>query len=150
GSGSGSISTVSAYLPGYNHFDWEALRGSIVGQDESVTTYTIFCEDQAPTCQIAGDLPFIFAEGPHTLSYGGSAAGVLTADLQCALAGKTAATCTGSSSFGPNYHQGTISGPTQTVWTKTLSGSDVSWGVLTLATPGPLPGTTNIDGTAAA
>ncbi|KAM7199889.1 hypothetical protein V8F20_005538 [Naviculisporaceae sp. PSN 640] len=139
-------STVSVYLPGYNEADWEALRGSIVRSDQAATTYTVFCADQAPTCQIAGDLPFIFAAGQKTLSYGGAAAGEITADLHCALAEKTAATCTGSTSFASGYHQGTISGPTQTVWTKTFSGSQVTWGVLTLTTPGPATTNTNMDG----
>ncbi|KAM7203476.1 hypothetical protein V8F33_002096, partial [Rhypophila sp. PSN 637] len=139
-------STVSVYLPGYNEADWEALRGSIIRSDQSATTYTVFCAEQAPTCQIAGDLPFIFAAGQKTLSYGGAAAGEITADLHCALAEKTAATCTGSTSFASGYHQGTISGPTQTVWTKTFSGPQVTWGVLTLATPGPTPTDTDLNG----
>lgn len=69
-------------------------------------------------------------------------------DLHCNLADTTAATCTGSSSFGSNYHHGTVRGPTHTVWTSTFSGpSAVVWAALTLATPGPGQGTTNIDGT---
>lgn len=43
-----------------------------------MTAYTIFCEDEAPTCQIAGDIPFVFTEGPSTLKYGGSAAGTMS------------------------------------------------------------------------
>ncbi|KAK3319312.1 hypothetical protein B0H66DRAFT_266164 [Apodospora peruviana] len=143
----GQTTTVPVYLPGYSDSDWEALRGSVLRSDSAATTFTVFCAEQAPTCQIAGDLPFVFAAGQKTLSYGGSAAGEITADLHCTLSDKTAATCTGSSSFGPNYHQGTISGPTETVWTKTFSGSEVTWGVLTLTTPGTLPATTDIDGT---
>ncbi|KAK3390242.1 hypothetical protein B0H63DRAFT_109557 [Podospora didyma] len=147
-----AATTISVFLPEYRDSDWAALRGSAISswKDKSETIYTIFCAEQAPTCQIAGDIPFIFSEGPRTLSYGGSAAGIITADLRCELAGTTAATCTGSSSFGPNYRQGSLTGPTQTVWTKTFSGSaEVTWGVLTLATPGPgAAGTTNIDGTA--
>ncbi|KAK3939786.1 hypothetical protein QBC46DRAFT_386971 [Diplogelasinospora grovesii] len=134
-----TTTTVSVYLPGYENADWSALRGSIVNSDDSATTYTVFCAEQAPTCEISGDLPFVFAEGPNTLNYGGSAAGTITADLHCDLAGKTAATCTGSSSFGPSYRQGSITGPTQTVWTKTFAGAEVTWGVLTLSTPGSSP-----------
>ncbi|KAK0701814.1 hypothetical protein B0T26DRAFT_615762, partial [Lasiosphaeria miniovina] len=140
--------TVSVYLPDYH--EWTALRGSILSTDQSVTAYTIFCADQAPTCEVAGDIPFIISEGPTTLHYGGSAAGIITADLRCDLAGTTEAICTGSSSLGPNYRQGTLTGPTQTVWTRRFSGTDVSWGVLTLATPVPGAGTTDIDGTVAA
>ncbi|KAL2257381.1 hypothetical protein VTK26DRAFT_251 [Humicola hyalothermophila] len=140
-------STVSVFLPKYDDSDWAALRGSILSSDESATAYTVFCADQAPGCHIAGELPFIFTEGPQTLTYTGSAPGTLTADLECELDGTTAATCTGSSSLGPHIRQGSLTGPTQTVWTTTFAAAEVTWGVLTLATPGPLPGTTNIDGT---
>ncbi|KAK4235281.1 hypothetical protein C8A03DRAFT_17951 [Achaetomium macrosporum] len=143
-------STVSVYLPEYSDSDWVALRGSIVSSDKPATAYTVFCADQAPSCQIAGELPFVFTEGPHTLVYTGSDPGTLTADLRCKLDGTTAATCTGSSSFGSNYREGALTGPTQTSWTRTFAAADVTWGVLTLTTPGPLPGTTDIDGTVAA
>ncbi|KAK4157344.1 hypothetical protein C8A00DRAFT_29772 [Chaetomidium leptoderma] len=139
-------STVSVFLPEYGDSDWAVFRGSIVSSDASVTAYTVFCADQAPSCQIAGELPFVFTEGAHTLVYKGSNPGTLTADLECDLEGKTAATCTGSSSFGPNYREGTLTGPTQTVWTKTYAAAQMTWGVLTLSTPGPLPDTTDIDG----
>ncbi|GAB1316656.1 hypothetical protein MFIFM68171_06866 [Madurella fahalii] len=138
--------TASVYLPEYDESDWAVLRGSILSSNESVTAYTIFCAEQAPSCQIAADLPFVFTEGAHTLVYSGSAPETLTADLECDLDGKTAATCTGSSSFGSDYQQGAVTGPTETVWTKTFNASDVTWGVLTLTTPGPLAGTTDIDG----
>ncbi|KAK3324644.1 hypothetical protein B0T19DRAFT_444053 [Cercophora scortea] len=138
-------SVVSVFLPGYGNNEWEAYHGSIVSSDASVTTYTIFCAEQAPTCRIAGDLPFIIAEGPKTLRYGGTAAGTITANLHCDLAGTTAATCTGSSSFGPSYSEGGVTGPTQTSWTKTFSGSGVTWAALTLTTPGPGTDTTNIE-----
>ncbi|KXX82099.1 hypothetical protein MMYC01_201529 [Madurella mycetomatis] len=140
-------STASVYLPEYGESDWAALRGSILSSNKSVTAYTIFCAEQAPSCQIAADLPFVFTEGAHTLVYTGSVPETLTADLECDLDGKTAATCTGSSSYGSGYQQGAITGPTETVWTKTFNASHVTWGVLTLTTPGPLAGTTDIDGT---
>jgi hypothetical protein len=70
-----------------------------------------------------------------------------TADLECKLDGKTAATCTGSSSLGSHHREGPLTGPTETVWTKTFGADDVTWGVLTLATPGPLPDTTDIEDT---
>ncbi|KAJ4294855.1 hypothetical protein N0V88_005092 [Collariella sp. IMI 366227] len=143
----GAQSTVSVYLPEYDDSDWAALRGSIISSDESVTAYTVFCAEQA-NCQIAAELPFVFNEGAETLIYSGSDPGTLTADLECQLDGKTAATCKGSSSFGSHYREGPITGPTETVWTKTFTGDQVSWGVLTLATPGPDPVTTDIDGTA--
>ena len=73
-----------------------------------------------------------------------------TADLECKLDGLTAATCTGSTSLGPNQWQGTLTGPTQTAWTKTFTGPQVTWAALTLTTPGPFAQTTDIDGTAAA
>ncbi|KAK1752117.1 hypothetical protein QBC47DRAFT_66369 [Echria macrotheca] len=142
--------TVPVYLPGYRDTDWEALRGSIITQDQSATAYTVFCAEAAPRCQIEGDIAFVFTEGPATLSYSGSASGEIIADLHCNLAGRTAATCTGSSSFGPNFHEGSVRGPTHTVWTSTFTGSQVAWGALTLTTPGPAPGTTDIDATAAA
>ena len=42
-----------------------------------MTAYTVFCADQAPSCQIAGELPFVFTEGAHTLVYKGSVPGIL-------------------------------------------------------------------------
>ncbi|KAG7287079.1 hypothetical protein NEMBOFW57_006582 [Staphylotrichum longicolle] len=143
-------STVSVYLPEYSDSDWAALRGSVISSDKSVTAYTVFCADQAPSCQIAGELPFVFTEGAHTLVYKGSEPGTLTADLECKLEGKTAATCTGSSSFGSHYRQGTVTGPTQTVWTSTFAAAQVTWGVLTLTTPGPQSATTDLDGSVVA
>ncbi|KAK4226795.1 hypothetical protein QBC38DRAFT_479676 [Podospora fimiseda] len=150
GGGVSGQSTVSVYLPEYGENDWAALRGSIISKNSLVTAYTVFCGEQSPGCQIAGDLPFVFTQGPATLIYSGAAPGTLTADLECKLAEKTAATCTGSSSLGPNHWQGTLTGPTQTVWTKTFTGPQVTWAALTLTTPGPFPQTTDIDGTAAA
>ncbi|KAL2024510.1 hypothetical protein VTK56DRAFT_7553 [Thermocarpiscus australiensis] len=132
-------SAVSVYLPEYGVDAWAALHGSIL-------TRTVFCAEQAPGCNVAGDLPFVFTEGAHTLTYSGSAPGTLTANLECQLDGTTVATCTGSSSFGSDYWEGTVTGPTQTVWTRTFTAAEVTWGVLTLTTPAPLPGTADIDG----
>ena len=42
-----------------------------------MTAYTVFCADQAPNCQIAGELPFVFTEGAHTLVYKGTIPGTL-------------------------------------------------------------------------
>jgi hypothetical protein len=69
-----------------------------------------------------------------------------TAHLECDLDGKTVATCTGSTVFGPEYRGGSITGPSQTSWTSTFAAAQVTWGVLTLSTPGPNPHTTDIDG----
>ncbi|KAK3294024.1 uncharacterized protein B0H64DRAFT_399368 [Chaetomium fimeti] len=139
-------STVSVYLPEYDEADWSALRGSVISSDKSVTAYTVFCAAKAPTCQIAGEIPFVFTEGAHTLVYKGTDPGTLTANLECKLDGKTAATCTGSSSVGENHREGPLTGPTETVWTRTFAADEVTWGVLTLSTPGPQPGTTDIEG----
>ncbi|KAL1837101.1 hypothetical protein VTJ49DRAFT_4281 [Mycothermus thermophilus] len=136
-------STVSVYLPEYGDSDWAALRGSVLSSDASTTVYTVFCAD----CQIAADLPFVFTEGPSTLVYKGENPGTLTADLECRLEGTTAATCTGSSSFGSGYRGPSITGPTETVWTSTFTGSDVTWGVLTLSTPPPATSTLDLEGT---
>ncbi|KAL2176808.1 uncharacterized protein P884DRAFT_244544 [Thermothelomyces heterothallicus CBS 202.75] len=140
-------STVSVYLPEYGNSDWGALRGSIISSNNSVTAYTVFCADQSPNCHLAGEIPFVFTEGAHTLVYKGTDAGTLTADLECKLDGKTAATCTGSTSVGTSHREGQLTGPTETVWTSTFTGADVTWGVLTLSTPAPPPSTTGIDGT---
>ena len=49
-------------------------------QDDSETLYTIFCADQtANNCQIDGDLPFTFAEGPKTLHFSGADPGTMYA-----------------------------------------------------------------------
>lgn len=113
-----------------------------------MTTYTIFCaaNEQPPaSCYVDADLPLTFAEGPSTLRYDGTLAGEITAHLSCELDGKTAATCTGSSSYGTGFREGPITGPTQTTWTKTLTGSEVRWGVLSLTTPPVTAATTNLE-----
>ncbi|KAH8912618.1 hypothetical protein BR93DRAFT_963774 [Coniochaeta sp. PMI_546] len=135
--GAQNPTTVPVFLPGYGPGDWEALRGSIIASDDKATTYTLFCVEQTPpSCVLDTDLPLSFAEGPGTLR---------TAHLSCNLAGSTAATCTGSSFYGAGFHEGSITGPTQTVWTKTLTGNEIKWGVLTLTTPPAQPATTNLD-----
>ncbi|KAL2158889.1 hypothetical protein VTH06DRAFT_2919 [Thermothelomyces fergusii] len=132
-------STVSVYLPEYGKADWGALRGSVISSNKSVTAYTVFCADESPSCHLAGEIPFIFTEGAHTLVYRGTDAGTLTADLACKLDGKTAATCTGSTFVDAGHREGPLTGPTETVWTSTFSGADVTWGLLTLTTPAPPP-----------
>ncbi|KAJ9162160.1 hypothetical protein NKR19_g1505 [Coniochaeta hoffmannii] len=138
--------TVPVFLPGYGEGDWEALRGSIIASDDIATTYTLFCVEQTPpSCVLDTDVPLRFAEGASTLRFDGTQQGQLTAHLSCNLAGSTAATCTGSSSYGTGFREGSVTGPTQTVWTKTLTGSEIKWGALTLTTPPAQPATTNLD-----
>ena len=48
--------------------------------------------------------------------------------------------------MGEHHREGPLTGPTETVWTKTFAADEVTWGVLTLSTPGPQPGTTDIEG----
>lgn len=55
------------------------------------------------------------------------------ANIECALDGRTAATCSGYSSYKSGYKNGHITGPTEISWTSTLTGTDVQWGTLTLA-----------------
>lgn len=55
------------------------------------------------------------------------------ADLGCTLSGTTAATCSGYSSLKSGYINGKYTGPTEVSWTSTITGSDVQWGVLTMA-----------------
>lgn len=144
--GAQNPTTVPVFLPGYGPGDWEALRGSIIASDDEATTYTLFCVDQTPpSCVLDNDLPLSFAEGPSTLRFDGTKSGQITAHLSCNIAGSTAATCTGSSAYGTGIREGSITGPTQTVWTKTLTGSELRWGVLTLTTPPAQPATTNLD-----
>ncbi|KAL2692034.1 hypothetical protein Neosp_002437 [[Neocosmospora] mangrovei] len=56
-----------------------------------------------------------------------------TANLECTLHGKTRATCSGYSSFADGYDNGVNEGPTEVTWTSTFSGSQMEWGVLTMA-----------------
>jgi hypothetical protein len=138
-------------------------------QDDKATTYTLFCVEQTPpSCVLDTDLPLSFAEGPGTLHFDGVKSGQMyvlqerlvvrcdveltiltilysTAHLSCNLAGSTAAACTGSSFYGTGFSEDSITGPTQTVWTKTLTGDEIKWGVLTLTTPPAQAATTNLD-----
>jgi hypothetical protein len=61
-----------------------------------------------------------------------------------------AATCTGSSSFDTGYRHPALTGPTETVWTSTFTGSDVTWGVLTLSTPPTSTSSLDLKGTVVA
>jgi hypothetical protein len=137
--------TAPFYLPYYNEESWSLVRGSILGVDSaaSETTYTIFCPEQTPAvCDISLEFPFIVVEGPDTIHFHGTYTSTYIADLGCNLDGRTAATCSGYSSYKAGYTNAFHTGPTEVYWTKTLSGSDVEWGVLTLT---DTPSTTRDD-----
>ncbi|KAK3491743.1 hypothetical protein B0T13DRAFT_450550 [Neurospora crassa] len=135
--------TVSIWVPGYMKEDWEQLRGSIVSRDESMTAYTIFCAEGQPSCFLSADAPFVFTEGPRSFKYTGVAEPTF-------FNVTSAAVCAGTSTVGSHYIIGTVTGPATSSWTKTYSSSNITWVALTLATPGPHVGTTDIDGTAVA
>ncbi|WQF83523.1 hypothetical protein CDEST_08537 [Colletotrichum destructivum] len=130
--------TVPIYLPHYDAKSWSQLRGSVISSDAKETTYTIFCAPQTPpNCDLAVEFPFIFAEGENTLQFHGTKTSTLIADLGCTLSGTTAATCSGYSSLRSGYVNGKYTGPTEVSWTSTMTGSEVQWGVLTLADHDP-------------
>ncbi|EAA28693.2 hypothetical protein GE21DRAFT_6591 [Neurospora crassa] len=142
--------TVSIWVPGYMKEDWEQLRGSIVSRDESMTAYTIFCAEGQPSCFLSADAPFVFTEGPRSFKYTGVAEPTFTQEIHCSFNVTSAAVCAGTSTVGSHYIVGTVTGPATSSWTKTYSSSNITWVALTLATPGPHVGTTDIDGTAVA
>lgn len=145
----------------FSHQDWLSHL-LILSQDSTATTYTVFCAD-ASDCQISGPLPFTFAEGPSTFRYSGSIESQLlvcrpmsfslchpplhrltrrrTAVISCQLASTTAATCTEYSSFGSNFNENNITGPTETTRTVTYSGTEIQWGTLVMTTPSPASNT---------
>ncbi|GKT62033.1 hypothetical protein ColTof4_02339 [Colletotrichum tofieldiae] len=126
--------TVPIYLPHYDAKSWSQLRGSVISSNAKETTYTIFCAPQnPPNCDLAVEFPFVFAEGENTLQFHGTKTSTLIADLGCTLSGTTAATCSGYSSLRSGYVNGKYTGPTEVSWTSTMTGSEVQWGVLTLA-----------------
>ncbi|KAK6224645.1 hypothetical protein QIS74_02972 [Colletotrichum tabaci] len=130
--------TVPIYLPHYDAKSWSQLRGSVISSDAKETTYTIFCAPQTPpNCDLAVEFPFVFAEGENTLQFHGTKTSTLIADLGCTLSGTTAATCSGYSSLRSGYVNGKYTGPTEVSWTSTMTGSEVQWGVLTLADHDP-------------
>ncbi|KAJ2975839.1 hypothetical protein NQ176_g5291 [Zarea fungicola] len=133
---SGPITTAPIFLPYYDKSAWSALRGSIISSDDTrnCTAYTIFCpKDQNQACNLALDFPFIIVEGPKTVEFHGTYTSTFIANIECALDGRTAATCSGYSSYKSGYKNGHITGPTEISWTSTLTGTDVQFGVLTLA-----------------
>ncbi|KAI9167061.1 Mannan endo-1,6-alpha-mannosidase DCW1 [Paramyrothecium foliicola] len=127
--------TAPFYLPYYDEESWSLVRGSILGVNStaSETTYTIFCPEQTPpACDISLEFPFVVIEGPDTVHFHGTYTSTYIANLGCELAGKTAATCSGYSSYKEGYSNAFHTGPTEIYWTTTLSSSEVEWGVLTL------------------
>ncbi|TDZ22729.1 hypothetical protein Cob_v004204 [Colletotrichum orbiculare MAFF 240422] len=128
------ITTVPIYLPHYDAKSWSLVRGSVIASNDKETTYTIFCAPQTPpNCDLALEFPFVFVEGEQTLQFHGTKTSTLIADLGCTLGGTTAATCSGYSSLKSGYSNGLYTGPTEVSWTSSLTGSEVQWGILTLA-----------------
>ncbi|CAH0048888.1 unnamed protein product [Clonostachys solani] len=135
-----TITAAPIFLPHYDRESWSMVRGSIMGINEtaSETTYTIFCPssetETRPACGLALDFPFIIVGGPDTIMFHGTVTSMLTANLECDLDDTTAATCSGYTSFKPNYYSNRYSsGVTETSWTSTVSGTAVQWGTLTMA-----------------
>ncbi|OAA41519.1 hypothetical protein BBO_05505 [Beauveria brongniartii RCEF 3172] len=155
----GPITTAPIFLPHYRGSAWSALRGSILASDDvkNCTTYTIFCcKEPAKGCNLALEFPFIIVEGPKTVEFHGTYTSTLydgsralrksqchktwltkivssIANIACDLDGRTAATCSGYSSYKSGYKNGHVTGPTEISWSSTLTGTDVQWGVLTMA-----------------
>ncbi|KAM0426184.1 hypothetical protein ACHAPT_008534 [Fusarium lateritium] len=154
-----AVTTAPIYLPYYNKESWSVVRGSIISSvseplsapevqprdanqplknpEAHETTYTIFCPDATdsnpPACDLSLEFPFVLIEGPDTIQFHGTHTSTLTANLECTLHGKTRATCSGYSSFADGYDNGVNEGPTEVTWTSTFSGSQMEWGVLTMA-----------------
>ncbi|ROT40559.1 hypothetical protein SODALDRAFT_321886 [Sodiomyces alkalinus F11] len=136
--------TVPIFLPYYSSKSWSLVRGSIVTSNADETIYTIFCAPQTIShhCDLALEFPFIFAEGDQTLRFEGTRTSTYTVNLECQLGGTTAATCSAYSSLRSGYVAGIHTGPTEVTWESTLSGTEVQWGILTLAEQ-PTETTTN-------
>ncbi|KAI5463228.1 hypothetical protein BGZ63DRAFT_353158 [Mariannaea sp. PMI_226] len=131
-----AVTTAPIYLPYFNEESWSLMRGSIISSNEKEhqTTYTIFCpNDNPPECDISLEFPFIIVEGPDTVIFHGTYTSTYIANLECSLKGTTAATCSGYSSYRDGYTNGPHTGPTEVSWTSTYSGTNVEWGVLTMA-----------------
>lgn len=52
--------------------------------------------------------------------------------MECEFNETTAVTCSGYSSFAPDYSNAPRKGPTELSWTTVLEGTDVEWGTLTM------------------
>jgi len=128
--------TGPIYLPHYDADDWDLVRGSIISKNESLneTTYTIFCPTETPpACEIDMDFPFIVVCGESTVRFHGTVTSTYTVNVECEFTETTEVTCSGYSSFAPNYSNAPRTGPTELSWTSTLEGTGVEWGVLTMA-----------------
>ncbi|KAI0850244.1 hypothetical protein F5Y00DRAFT_260540 [Daldinia vernicosa] len=134
---------VPIWLPDVSGEEWSRWRGSIISSNDVETVYTVFCPPERPGCIVAAgnDMPFTFTEGPGTLRTAYTIAGTLSITSACILASTTAATCSGSTwvaaagltqqqSLGPMTLSLSLSNATAPPYT--LSGTDVSWGVLML------------------
>ncbi|PHH92585.1 hypothetical protein CDD83_6747 [Cordyceps sp. RAO-2017] len=131
-----AVTKAPIFLPYYHEEAWSVVRGSVLSSNDKAgeTTYTIFCPIQTPpTCDLALDFPFVVVEGPSTLQFHGTHTSTYIANVECKLDGRTAATCSGYTSFKSGYSNGPSTGPTEVSWTSTLSGPDVEWGTLTMA-----------------
>ncbi|KAH7145816.1 hypothetical protein B0J13DRAFT_525339 [Dactylonectria estremocensis] len=131
-----AVTTAPIYLPYYNRESWSLVRGSVIASDPHLqqTTYTIFCpDDDPPACDISLEFPFELVEGAGTVGFHGTYTSTYIANLECTLEGTTAATCSGYSSYKAGYTNGLHTGPTEVKWTSTFSGTEVEWGVLTMA-----------------
>jgi hypothetical protein len=86
-----------------------------------------------PACGLSLEFPFELVEGPDTIEFHGTYTSTYIVDLGCDLDGTTSAKCSGYSSYKSGYSNGFVTGPTEISWTSTLTGSDVQYGVLTMA-----------------
>ncbi|KAK0391222.1 hypothetical protein NLU13_0723 [Sarocladium strictum] len=150
--------TAPVFLPEWNANSWSLVRGSVIatvrhhqsiwrtciaayigltcGQNPtaSETTYTIFCPEMTPpACDLSLEFPFELVEGPDTVEFHGTYTSTYIVELGCDLDGTTSARCSGYSSYKSGYSNGFVTGPTEISWTSTLTGSDVEYGVLTMA-----------------
>ncbi|KAH7165561.1 hypothetical protein EDB81DRAFT_679538 [Dactylonectria macrodidyma] len=130
-----AVTTAPIYLPYYDEESWSLVRGSVIASDPHMqqTTYTIFCPDDPPACDISLEFPFELVEGADTVGFHGTYTSTYIANLECTLEGTTAATCSGYSSYKAGYTNGLYTGPTEVKWTSTFSGTEVEWGALTMA-----------------
>ncbi|KAF7547558.1 hypothetical protein G7Z17_g7645 [Cylindrodendrum hubeiense] len=131
-----AVTTAPIFLPYYNQEAWSLVRGSVVASNPHIqqTTYTIFCpDDNPPECDISLEFPYVLVEGPDTVEFHGTYTSTYIANLECTLDGTTRATCSGYSSYKDGYTNGLYTGPTEVTWTSTFSGTEVEWGVLTMA-----------------
>lgn len=138
---SSPASTVSVWLPGWDSASWKNLQGTIVTTIGEDTSFSIFCEAQTvEECIMIG--PVTFTEGPKSLHYHYDDSTV-SVDIECALEGTSAATCTGSTSRSL-----TTSGLAESVISSTVyTGSGLQWVPLVLTTPPETTATLDVTAT---